>query len=144
MSLVPVIMRALAKVAGAPSLSEAELFTQKSYFIFQLIQVFLIQTMANSASNVLVEIAQNPSAIFSKLSGGIPTSANFYISYFIVQGLTIAMGVLTQVVGCLVFNLMYKLFAATPRTMYTKWTTLSSLSWGSLLPVYTNIAVISK
>jgi hypothetical protein len=143
MSLVPVIMRMLAKKAGCVSLSQAELFTQNAYFVFQVVQVFLIRTMTDTASSAIVKIVQDPDQVFDLLSKSLPTSSNFYISYFIVQGLTIAISVLTQVVGCLIFRILYKFLAGTPRAMYTKWTTLSSLSWGSLLPVYTNIAVIS-
>jgi Mg2+/Co2+ transporter CorB len=125
------------------SQSRVELFTQSSYFFFQLIQVFLIQTLTNAASTALVQIAQQPGQVFNILSSALPTASNFYISYFIVQGLTIATSVVTQVVGFFVFTLLYKLLAKTPRAMYKKWTSLSALSWGSLLPVYTNIAVIS-
>ncbi|KAF7555800.1 hypothetical protein G7Z17_g1890 [Cylindrodendrum hubeiense] len=143
MSLVPVIMRICAKKAGAVSVSQAELFTQNAYFIFQVVQVFLIRTITDSAASTITGIVADPSSVFDILSTALPTSSNFYISYFIVQGLSIAMGVLTQVVGCFIFQILYKYLAGTPRAMYTKWTTLSSLSWGSLLPVYTNIAVIS-
>ncbi|PHH87068.1 hypothetical protein CDD83_9342 [Cordyceps sp. RAO-2017] len=100
MSLVPVVMRWCAKLAGAPTLSQAELFTQNAYFAFQLIQVFLVQTVLGSGVSALLNIIiQPPTSIFSILGQKLPTSANFYISYFIVQGLTIATGVLTQVVG---------------------------------------------
>ncbi|KAL6852142.1 DUF221 domain-containing protein [Trichoderma novae-zelandiae] len=143
MSLVPVIMRLCARMAGEVSQSRVELFTQNAYFCFQLIQVFLIQTLANAASTALVQIAQQPGQVFSILSSALPTASNFYISYFIVQGLTIATSVVTQVVGFFIFTLLYKLLAKTPRAMYKKWTSLSALSWGNLLPVYTNIAVIS-
>lgn len=143
MSLVPVIMRALAKLAGCTNLVQVELFTQNAYFFFQVVQVFLIQTLANSASTAIVQIAQQPGKVFDILSSSLPTASNFYISYFIVQGLTIATGVVTQVVGCVIFGLLYKFLAGTPRAMYNKWTSLSALLWGSLLPVYTNIVVIS-
>ncbi|KAK5991361.1 hypothetical protein PT974_09642 [Cladobotryum mycophilum] len=143
MSLVPVIMRLCAKLAGAPTLSRVELFTQNAYFVFQVIQVFLVQTLTNAASTALVQIAKDPGSVFSTLSTSIPTSSNFYVSYFIVQGLTIATSVVTQVVGLFVFKLLYKLLSKTPRDMYKKWTTLSAISWGSVMPVYTNIAVIS-
>jgi ABC-type tungstate transport system substrate-binding protein len=144
MSLVPVIMRMCAKLTGAVSLSQVELFTQNSYFVFQLIQVFLIQTLTNTASTSLISIVNNPSSVFSILATSIPTSSNFYISYFIVQGITIGVSVLTQVVGLFVFQLIYKFLAGTPRAMYNKWTTLSAIMWGSVLPVYTTIVVISK
>lgn len=144
MSYVPIIMRACAKLAGATTLTQAELFTQNAYFVFQVVQVFLVQTVFNSASTVIVQVAQNPASLFTILGSQLPTSANFYISFFIVQGITIATGVLTQIVGFFVFKLLYKFLAGTPRAMYAKWTTLSAILWGSLLPVFTNIICISK
>lgn len=143
MSLVPVFMRALARLAGCTNLAQVELFTQNAYFFFQVVQVFLIQTLANTASTAIVQIAQSPTKVFDVLSASLPTASNFYISYFIVQGLTIATSVLTQVVGCVIFGLLYKFLTGTPRAMYNKWTSLSAILWGSLLPVYTNIVVIS-
>lgn len=144
MSLVPVFMRMFAKLAGEVSLSRVELFTQNAYFCFQLIQVFLIRTLTDTASTAIVQIADQPSAVFTILGQALPTSSNFYVSYFIVQGLTIATSVLTQVIGCVIFNVLYRFLAKTPRAMYNKWTSLSAISWGSTLPVYTTIAVISK
>ncbi|PCD21869.1 hypothetical protein AU210_015672 [Fusarium oxysporum f. sp. radicis-cucumerinum] len=41
------------------------------------------------------------------------------------------------------FTLSFKFANRTPRSMYYKWTALSTLSWGSLMPIYTNMAVIS-
>lgn len=143
MSLVPVFMRMFARFAGEVSESRVELFCQNAYFAFQLIQVFLVRTLTDAASTAVVQIIQEPSSVFSTLASAIPTSSNFYISYFILQGITIATGVLTQVVGCVIFNLMYKFLAGTPRAMYVKWTSLSAIMWGSVLPVYTTIAVIS-
>lgn len=143
MSLVPVVMRLCAKFAGEPSLSRVELFTQNAYFIFQVVQVFLITTMTSSASAVAVAIKDHPEDATKILANNLPASSNFYISYFIVQGLTIATGVLTQVVGFVIFTLLYKFLASTPRALYTKWANLSAISWGSTLPVYTNIVVIA-
>lgn len=143
MSLVPVIMRLCAKLSGEPSYSRIELFTQNSYFAFQVIQVFLITTVTSSASAVIDQIRQNPTAVTSILANSLPKASNFYISYFIVQGLTIASGVISQVVGFIIFNLLYKYLAGTPRALYNKWANLSAISWGSTLPVYTNITVIA-
>ena len=126
------------------STSRVELFTQNAYFAFQVIQVFLITTMSSAAPQIIQGVAQNPTSITSILAENIPKASNFYLSYFIVQGLTIAANVISQVVGFAIFTLLYKFLAKTPRAMYQKWSTLSAISWGSLLPVYTNIAVISK
>ncbi|EKD18296.1 uncharacterized protein L3040_004746 [Drepanopeziza brunnea f. sp. 'multigermtubi'] len=142
MSLVPVVMRICGKLAGEPSTSRVELFTQNAYFMFQVIQVFLVVTLAASASALIKQLQNDPGSITSLLAERIPTASNFYISYFIVQGLTVAASVLSQVVGFVIFTLIYKFLANTPRKMYTKWSGLSAISWGSTLPVFTNIAVI--
>ena len=131
-----------AKLAGEPSLSRVELFTQNAYFAFQVIQVFLVTTLSSAATAVVMQIIENPTNIPSILANNLPLASNIYISYFIVQGLTIATGVLTQIVGFFIFKILYKFLASTPRAMYNKWANLSAVSWGSTLPVYTNIAVI--
>lgn len=133
-----------AKLSGEPSLSRVELFTQNAYFAFQVIQVFLITTMTSAASAVGVQIFENPSTATSLLSENLPKASNFYINYFLVQGLAIGTSVMTQVVGFFIFMLIYKFLSGTPRAMYKKWANLSAISWGSVLPVYTNIGVISK
>ncbi|KAI9745605.1 MAG: hypothetical protein M1818_001139 [Claussenomyces sp. TS43310] len=143
MSLVPVVMRLCAKLAGEPSLARVELFTQNAYFAFQVIQVFLVVTIGSSASSAGAQIAKDPSSTLSLLANSIPQTSNFYLSYFVLQGLTIASGVVSQVVGFVIFTLLYKLLPGTPRAMYKKWTNLSAISWGSQLPVLTNIAVIA-
>ncbi|OLN97358.1 Uncharacterized protein RSN1-like protein 2 [Colletotrichum chlorophyti] len=143
MSLVPVIMRLCAKLAGEPSDSRVELFTQNAYYWFQLVQVFLITTVSGSAVATIMQILDNPGSIFGTLSTAIPKSSSFYISYFILQGITLATSVVTQVVGFFIFTLLLKFLTNTPRALYNKWSTLAAISWGSVLPVYTMIAVIS-
>lgn len=132
----------VAKKSGEPSLARIELFTQNAYFVFQVVQVFLVVTVAASASSLIKQLSDNPTGITSLLATRLPTASNFYISYFIIQGLSISAGVLSQVVGFVIFKLLYKYLSGTPRSLYTKWANLSAISWGSTLPVFTNIAVI--
>lgn len=109
-----------------------------------MVQVFLVTTLASGAAAVVKQIISNPSSATSLLANNLPTASNFYISYFIVQGLGVSSGVISSVVGFVIFRVMYKFLAGTPRKMYQKWSSLSAISWGSVLPVYTNIAVIGK
>jgi hypothetical protein len=125
-------------------LARVELFTQNAYFVFQVVKVFFVVTIASSASAVVKTIINNPTGVAQLLAQRIPTASNFYISYFIVQGLTVSAGVISQVVGFIIFKILYKFLAGTPRKMYQKWANLSAISWGSTLPVFTNIAVIGK
>ncbi|CAK7274884.1 phosphate metabolism protein 7 [Sporothrix epigloea] len=143
MSLVPVVMRLCARLAGEPSNSRVELFTQNAYFAFQVVQVFLVTTLSSSATAVVKQIVDKPGSVTSLLASNLPKASNFYMSYFIVQGLTVAAGVISQVVGFVIFRLLYKYLTGTPRGLYQKWASLSAISWGSTLPVYTNIAVIA-
>ncbi|KAI1323188.1 hypothetical protein F5Y16DRAFT_384431 [Xylariaceae sp. FL0255] len=143
LSLVPVVMRILAKLSGEPSLSRVELFTQNAYFAFQVIQGFLVPTLTSAASKAGYAIFENPAQATSLLAENLPGASNFYISYFIVQGLGAASGVLAQVVGFVIFTLMYKFLSGTPRAMYKKWANLSAVSWGSVMPIYSGIACIS-
>ncbi|KAK7748977.1 phosphate metabolism protein 7 [Cytospora paraplurivora] len=143
MSLVPIIMRLCARMSGEPSLARVELFTQNAYFAFQVIQVFLITTVTSSASAVAEDLAKNPTGVTGILANNLPKASNFYISYFIVQGFSVSASVISQVTGFVIFTLMYKYLAGTPRALYKKWANLSGISWGSTLPVYTNIVVIA-
>jgi hypothetical protein len=101
-------------------------------------------TIASGASSIVQQIIKNPTGITNLLAERLPTASNFYISYFIVQGLTVASGVISQVIGFVIFRVLYKFLAGTPRKMYQKWANLSAISWGSTLPVFTMIAVIGK
>ncbi|KAF3767576.1 DUF221-domain-containing protein [Cryphonectria parasitica EP155] len=143
MSLVPVIMRLCAKLSGEPSYTRVELFTQNAYFVFQVVQVFLVTTVTSSASAVVNEIISTPQDATSILASNLPKASNFYISYFIVQGLSVAASVISQAVGFVIFTLLYKFLTGTPRGLYKKWASLSAISWGSTLPVYTCITVIA-
>lgn len=125
-------------------MSRVELFTQNAYFAFQVVQVFLVTTLGSTASSAGAQIAADPEKVLTFLANSIPQVSNFYLSYFIVQGLTIASSVVSQVVGFIIFNVFYRFLTGTPRSKYNKWTNLSAISWGNILPVMTNMAVIGK
>ena len=144
MALLPVILRLMAKWGGCPTLAAIELRTQSFYFLFQVIQVFLVTTVTSAASAVGAKIARNPADAPKLLSANLPKASNFFISYLIVQGLTLSAGALAQVVGVIVFRILSKILDNTPRKMYRRFTTLAGLGWGSVFPVYTNLCVIGE
>lgn len=71
--------------------------------------------MTSAATAVAKQIAENPGSVTSVLAENLPKASNFFIPYFIVQGLGIASGILSQVVGFVIFTLMYKFLTGTPR-----------------------------
>ncbi|CAG7947482.1 unnamed protein product [Penicillium salamii] len=143
MSLVPIICRVCARRAGVPSKARVELFTQSAHFVFQVVQVFLVTTLTSAASAATAQIIHNPLSIKDLLAENLPKATNFYISYFILQGLTMSSMALVQIMSALVFKFVTTFFAYSPRRLFQRWAELGSLSWGNVFPVFTNMAVIA-
>ena len=144
MALLPIVLRLAAKWGGMPSLSRIELRVQNSYFFFQVIQVFLVPTLSSGAAAAGKQIADDPSSATSLLASSLPLASNLYISYLIIQGLSISAGMLAAWLGVILLKVLGKLLDKTPRKMYKRWTSLAGLGWGTVFPVYTNLAVIGK
>ncbi|CAK46603.1 hypothetical protein CBS63078_4879 [Aspergillus niger] len=143
MALLPIVLRLMAKFGGAPSLAAVELTTQNFYFAFEVIQVFLVVTISSSASSVVTKIINNPTSAASLLAENIPTASNFYISYIILQGLSFSAGALLQISGLILGKVLGRLLDNTPRKMYSRWSNLAGLGWGTVYPVFTLLAVIA-
>ena len=143
MSLLPIYLRFMSKTAGLPTLSLIELRTHHFYFWFQVVQVFLVTTMTSAASAAVPQLLNHPEGLTTLLAQNLPLAANFYISYFILQGLTFASGALLQIVGLVLAKVLGRLLDSTPRKMYERWSTLSSLGWGTIFPVLELLTVIS-
>ncbi|KAJ5619945.1 hypothetical protein N7510_003929 [Penicillium lagena] len=143
MALVPIILRLMAKWGGAPTLAAVELSVQNSYFAFQVVQVFLVVTFASAASSVVEQIIDKPSDAASLLASNLPKASNFYISYIILQGLSFSSGALLQIVGLIVSKVLGKLLDKTPRKMYTRWSNLAGLGWGTIYPIFTLLTVVA-
>ena len=132
----------LFKMAGAVSLGELELKVQTWYFVFQVIQVFLVTTLASGAVASGQKIANDPSQAPTLLASNLPKASNFYINYFVLYGLAVASKSLLNIVALLLYHLLGKFLDKTPRKMYNRYLKLPSMSWGKTYPVYTNLAVI--
>lgn len=99
--------------------------------------------MTSAASSAVPDIIKNPASVTSLLATSLPRSSNFYISYFILQGLTFASGALLQIVGLILFKVLSKILDSTPRKMYSRWANLSALGWGTVFPVMELLTVVS-
>jgi hypothetical protein len=141
-SLVPIILRLMAKWGGEPSAAAIELTVQNWFFAFQVVQVFLVVTLASAATSVVTSIINNPSSAASLLANKIPLSANFYISYIILQGLSFSSAALLQIVPLILAKILGKFLDSTPRKMYTRWSNLAGLGWGTVYPAVTLLTVV--
>ena len=141
-ALVPIILRLMAKLSGEPTLAAVELQVQNTFFAFQVVQVFLVVTLASAATSVVTSIINNPSSAADLLAKNIPTASNFYVSYIILQGLSFSAGALLQIVGLILGKVLGTLLDKTPRKMYNRWSNLAGLGWGTVYPGVTLLAVI--
>lgn len=116
-----------------------ELFVLKSYFVFQVVQVFLVTTLSAAISASLTKILEDPMSVQSLLSESLPKASNFYVSYLILQGLAMSA---TRVVHLPSLHRAVFANGKTPRMMSTRWHRLKRIHWGSDFPMFANMGVI--
>ncbi|EGE83114.2 DUF221 domain-containing protein [Blastomyces dermatitidis ATCC 18188] len=143
MALVPILLRFLARQTGLPTTVHVELFTQNAHFCFQVVQVFLVTTLTSAASAATSQIIKDPMSAKDLLAKNLPKASNFYISYFLLQGLVLSAGAVVQVLGFVIFKIFVAFFDTTPRKLYERWTSMNGLRWATVFPVFTNMVVIA-
>ncbi|KAJ4333988.1 phosphate metabolism protein 7 [Ascochyta clinopodiicola] len=144
MALVPIFCRLMAKLAGYVTWSQIELKTQSWYFVFQVVQVFLVATLSSAITSVINDILKQPGMVLNLLAENLPKASNFYISYFILLGLSSAAGTLLNIGGFVVVVLLGRILPGkTPRKIFEQLTKLSAPAWGSEFPKWCNLGVIA-
>ena len=143
MALLPVVLRLFAKLSGIPTTDGIDRYVQGSYFVFQVVHAFLFVSISSSVASILPGVIENPSSAAKLLAANIPTASNFFLSFLALQGLSTAGGVLLQIGALVLFYLMGKLFDNTPRKKWERQSTLTTLTWGTIFPIFTNFVVIT-
>lgn len=143
MAILPIFIRGMAKAAGCVSSQSVEHFTQTAYFAFLVVNGFLVTALSSSATATVTKILSDSSAVLSILALSLPKSSNFYISYLILQGLTIAGGSLFQVVGLFLYYILGKLFDKSLRKKYARFSGLGTMAWGTTFPSFTLLISIT-
>lgn len=101
-------------------------------------------TLTSAASAATSQIIEDPLSAKDLLAKNLPKATNFYISYFLLQGLTISSMAVVQVAGMLVFKFMTTFVDRSPRKLYERWAAVSGIGWGNVFPVFTNMGVIGR
>jgi hypothetical protein len=143
MMLLPIFIRLMAKVSGCVSYTQVEYWTQNAYFAFQVVQVFLVTTLASGATAVVTQIIDDPTSAMNLLAENLPKASSFYISYFLLQGFMACGGMLLQIVTLILFYAMSNLLDSTPRQKWNRYSVLVGPGWGTVFPVYANLGVIA-
>lgn len=143
MSLVPPIIMLAGRKSGCMTVQETDLYCQSWYFAFQVVQVFLVTTCTSSASATVDAIIKDPSSAMTLLANNLPKASNFYISYFLLQGLSVSSGTLLQVVTLILSKFIGKILDSTPRKKWNRYCTLAKPSMGVAYPIMELLVAIA-
>jgi hypothetical protein len=142
-SYVVKLFRHIAKLSGEPTTPQAELKTQNWFFMFQIIQVFIVTTFSSGVASVLAKVMEDPSQTPTLLAANLPKASNFYLTYIILQGTTNAANNLLNY-GDLFEYLFYEYFwDKTPREQFTTFAQMKGTPWAAWYPKFTNLFVIA-
>jgi hypothetical protein len=131
---------------GSPTTTVNELKVQKWFYIFQVVQVFLVTAVFSGAATVVAQLLdklKNPTTVPELLARQLPKSANFYLTYFLIQGSTTAADNMLNY-SDLLFYLFYDQFLdKTPRHKFNRFTSMKGIAWGKVYPKFANFAIIA-
>uniref|UniRef100_A0AC34GPI1 DUF221-domain-containing protein n=1 Tax=Panagrolaimus sp. ES5 TaxID=591445 RepID=A0AC34GPI1_9BILA len=143
MALVPLFIRLIANIAGFLTIQERESFIQSWYYAFQVIQSFIIVTLASAAASAATSVIKEPEKALTILGQKIPPASNFYIANTCYQSLALSSGLLLQIVDLILPQLMGRFFDDTPRAKWTRYNILTQPIWAVIYPLYQLIGIIS-
>lgn len=147
-AVLPIILRLMAELTGTTTMGERELLVQNFYFAFVFIQLFLVVSISSGITGTLDTLLKDPSqagntvvSIPQTLAEQLPKSADYFFSYMILQAFSISSGTLLQIasVALLLFS---RFLDTTPRQKVARVLSRPGITWGNMIPVYTNFGAI--
>ena len=142
MNLLPPILNLLGILEGCVSFSSNQFRSFDRYFTFQIINIFLVTTIAGSVIDCVKQIYNEPSLAFSLLGSSLPRMGGFFTNYILVKAFT-GLGIElirlpAMVIGLLKKNLTYH---TTPRDkrstpLYGALRSMSTPGWFPSAKIY--------
>lgn len=83
--LLPPLFIMIGEAEGLVSFSEIQMRTFSRYFLFQVVNVFLVTTIAGSIFNAVAAIIDHPEAMFQMLGNSLPHMSSFFITFIIIK-----------------------------------------------------------
>ena len=142
--LLPIVLRILANYQGLLTNIAVEQSLQNYYFTFLFVQVFLTISLSSSITTIIQELIHGLDSIPAVLARNLPKTSNYFSSYILIQGFSVSAGTLVQIGGLINWIVVAPFVDHTPRQKRDRQTTLPQLQWGTMFPVYTNLACIGK
>lgn len=83
--LLPPLFMAIGKAEGITAFSEVQMRAFSRYFLFQVINVFLVTTIAGSIFDTIAIIIENPESAFEMLGNSLPRMSSFFITFVTIK-----------------------------------------------------------
>jgi hypothetical protein len=138
---LPILIRLLTnRVRGATTGQQGERSLQLWYFIFLMVELFIIPTVSSGLTSTVDTLIRTPTSVPNILATDLPTAANYYFSFLILQALSLSATSILQTIRLFKFYVIGSV--NTPDEVFEKlsWTNLTRI--GSNVPWYTTFAVI--
>lgn len=83
--LLPPLFIAIGRMEGTTSFSEVQMRAFSRYFLFQVLNVFLVTTIAGSIFETIAIIIENPESAFVRLGNSLPRMSSFFIAFVTIK-----------------------------------------------------------
>ena len=83
--LLPPLFMAIGRAEGVVSFSEVQMRAFSRYFLFQVLNVFLVTTIAGSIFDTIAIIVENPEAAFEMLGNSLPRMSSCFITFVTIK-----------------------------------------------------------
>lgn len=100
-------------------------------------------TFSSGAAAVASKIMKEPDSAPALLAESLPKASNFYLTYFLIQGLTSAASNVLNYSDLFEYLFYQYFWDKTPREKFASYSQMKGISYGSLYPKFTNLLVIA-
>lgn len=140
--LLPYVLRIIAERQGLLTEVAVELSLQNTYFTFLFAQVFLTVSLSSSITAVVEQLLHGLDSVPAVLASNLPKASNYFFSYLLLRCFSVSASSLLQISRLIDWCTLARIRNLTPRQKWEKQTSLPQMQWGTLFPVYTNLACI--
>jgi len=108
--LLPPLFIRVSRSEGIISFSEAQMKAFSRYFMWQVLNVFLVTSIAGSVFDTLAIIIETPESAFEMLGNSLPAMSSFFVSFVTIKTFS-GLGVeISRVVGIIQSSLLLIIF----------------------------------
>lgn len=83
--LLPPLFMLIGEAEGTLSFSEVQMRAFSRYFLFQVVNVFLVTTIAGSIFDAVAHIVESPESAFEMLGNSLPRLSSFFITFVTIK-----------------------------------------------------------